>query len=160
VASTAMARTLTKGGPRPTLVSAMMAALPSTGSTRTTVRKSLSTEERQTLERGQQSTTLAAGLARRGKMLLLLAAGHSQSEVAQAVGVQRPVVRKWAKRFLAQRLDGLADAPGRGAKGGFPPRGCDPRGASGLRAPEYAGPQLVPVRWHRAGAPAHRGGDR
>ena len=45
----------------------------------------------------------------------------SQSAVAQAVGVQRTVVRKWAKRFLAQRLDGLSDAPGRGAKGGFPP---------------------------------------
>jgi hypothetical protein len=120
----------------------------------------LSLAERQTLERWPRSTTLAAGLARRGKMLLLLAAGHSQSEVAQAVGVPRPVVRKWAKRFLAQRLEGLADAPGRGAKGGFPPRGRDPRGVSGLRAPGYTGPQLVPVGWRRAGAPAQRGGER
>ena len=74
----------------------------------------LSPEERQTLDRWQRSTTLAAGLARRGKIILLLAAGQSQSHVAQAVGVQRTVVRKWARRFLAQRLDGLADAPGRG----------------------------------------------
>jgi Homeodomain-like domain len=82
----------------------------------------LSAEERHTLERWQRSITLAAGLARRGQILLLGAARHSQTQVAQAVGVQRTVVRTWAKRFLAQRLDGLADALGRGAKGAFPPR--------------------------------------
>ena len=100
----------------------------------------LSTEEQQTLERWQRSTTIAAGLVRRGKILLLLAAGHSQSDVAQAVGVQRTVVRQWAKRFLAQRLDGLSDAPGRGAKGNFPPGGRDPRGAPRLRTARHAGP--------------------
>ena len=81
----------------------------------------LSPTERETLERWQRSTTLAAGLARRGRLILLRAAGHSPSAVAQLVGIQRRIVRQWAKRFLAQRLDGLADAPGRGAKGGVPP---------------------------------------
>jgi Winged helix-turn helix len=99
----------------------------------------LSPEERQTLERWQRATTIAAGLARRGKIILLLAAGSSQSAAAQAVGVQRTVVRHWATRFLARRQDGLADAPGRGAKGGFSPRGGDPRGAPGLRTPGSAG---------------------
>ena len=127
---------------------------------KSSLRIALSPEEHQTLDRWQRSTTMAAGLARRGKIILLLAAGHSQSDVAQSVGVQRAVVRKWAKRFLAQRLDGLADAPGRGAKGGFPPGGRDPRRASSLRAPGYAGPQPVPVGWRRTGAPTHRGGDR
>ncbi len=108
----------------------------------------LSPTERETLERWQRSTTLAAGLARRGRLILLLAAGHSQSSAAQLVGVQRGVVRQWAKRFLAQRLDGLADAPGRGAKGGFSPRRRDPRGPIGLRAPGSAGPQSVPVGLH------------
>jgi transposase len=61
----------------------------------------------------------AAGLVRRGRSILLLTAGASQSAVAQAVGVQWTVVRHWAKRFLAQPLDDLSDAPGRGAKGGF-----------------------------------------
>lgn len=92
----------------------------------------LSAEEHHTLARWQRSTTLRAGLVRRGTIMLLLAAGHSHSCVAQAVGVQRTVVRKWARRFLAQRLDGLADAPGRGAKGGFPPGGRDPCRALGL----------------------------
>jgi hypothetical protein len=100
----------------------------------------LSLEERQALERWQRSTTLAAGLVRRGKIILLLAAGTSQSAVARAMGVQRTVVRHWAKRFLAQRLDGLADAPGRGAKGGFPPRGRDLPRALGLRAAGPGGP--------------------
>jgi hypothetical protein len=99
----------------------------------------LSLEEHQTLEGWQRATTIAAGLARRGKIILLLAAGSSQSAVAQAVGVQRTVVRHWAKRFLAQRLDGLSDAPGRGAKGGFSPRGGDPRRAPGLRTAGSAG---------------------
>jgi Winged helix-turn helix len=100
----------------------------------------LAAEEHHTLDRWQRSTTLAAGLVRRGKIILLLAAGHSHSHAAQAVGVQRTVVRKWARRFLAQRLEGLADAPGRGAKGGFPPGGRPPRRAPGLRAPRSARP--------------------
>ena len=100
---------------------------------------SLPPEERQTLERWQRATTITAGLARRGKIILLRAAGASQSAAAQAVGAQRTVGRRWAKRFLAQRLDGLADAPGRGAKGGFSPRGRPPRRAPGLRTPGSAG---------------------
>jgi hypothetical protein len=98
-----------------------------------------SPQERATLERWQRSTTMAAGLARRGRMILLLAERSSQSQVAQWVGVQRGVVRKWAKRFLAHRLDGLVDTPGRGAKGGFSPGGRDPRRAAGLRASRSAG---------------------
>jgi len=99
----------------------------------------LSSEERQTLERWQRSTTLTAGLVRRGRIILLLAAGASPSAVAQAIGVQRTVVRHWAKRFLAQRLDGLSDALGRGAKGGFSPGGRDPRRAAGVRTSGSAG---------------------
>jgi hypothetical protein len=94
-----------------------------------------STEAHHTLERWQRSTTLAAGWVRRGKSILLLAAGHSHAHVAEVVGVQRTVVRQWARRFLAQRLAGLTDAPGRGAKGGFPPGGRHPRRALGLRTP-------------------------
>ena len=99
----------------------------------------LSPEEHATLERWQRATTVAAGLVRRGTIILLLATGYSHSDVGRAVGVQRTGVRKWAKRFLARRLDGLSDAPGRGAKGGFSPGGRDPRGAPGLRTPGSVG---------------------
>jgi hypothetical protein len=117
-----------------------------------------SPEEQHTLERWQRSTTIAAGRTRRGKIILLLAAGASPSAVAQAVGVQRTVVRHWAKRVLAQRLDGRSDAPGRGAKGGFSPGGRDPRGAPGLRTPGSVGSSPLPVGWRRTGAPTHCGG--
>ena len=106
---------------------------------KSSLRMVLAPEERQTLERWQRSTIIAAGLARRGKIILLLADGSSQSAVAQAVSVQRTVLRQWAKRFRAQRVDGLTDAPGRGAKGVFPPAGGDPRGAPGLRTSRHAG---------------------
>src|ERR687896_1273689 len=105
----------------------------------------LSPEERETLQRWQRSTTMAAGLVRRGRIILLLADRHSQSQVAQMVGVQRAVVRQWARRFLAQRLAGLGDAPGRGAKGVFSPGGGDLRGAPGLRTPRYPGSQSLPM---------------
>src|SRR4030095_3562023 len=109
----------------------------------------LSGPERDTLERWQRSTTIAAGLARRGRIILLLAAGLSQSHVGQMVGAQRSIVRKWARRFLAQRLAGLADASGRGAKGFFPPRGGDPCGTPGLREARDAGSQPLPVGLRR-----------
>ena len=118
----------------------------------------LSSEEQATLERWQRSTTVAAGLVRRGQIILLLAAGHSHSDVGCSVGVQRTVVRKWAKRFLAQRLDGLSDAPGRGAKGDFSPRGRGPRRAPRVRTPGPTGPQPLPVGLHRTGTPTHRRG--
>jgi hypothetical protein len=82
----------------------------------------LSPAERATLERWQRSTTLAAGLARRGRLILLLAAGHSQSDVAQMVGILRGIMRQWAKRFLVQRLDRLADALAEAPRAVFPPK--------------------------------------
>ena len=61
--------------------------------------------ERQALERSQRSTTIAAGLARRGQILLLLAARFSQPDVGQQVGdavsypaPQRPHRCPWPRR--------------------------------------------------------------
>ena len=42
----------------------------------------LSAEERATREHWQRLTTISAGLARRARIILLLAAGESQSKVA------------------------------------------------------------------------------
>ena len=127
---------------------------------KSSLRIGLSPEERATLERWPRSPTVAAGLVRRGNIILLLAAGYSHSAVGRSVGIQRTVVRTWAKRFLAQRLAGLSDAPGRGAKGGFSPGGRDPCGTPRLRASGFAGPQPLPVGWHRTGAGTHRRGAR
>jgi hypothetical protein len=114
----------------------------------------------QTVARWPRSTTLAAGLARRGHILLGLGAGSAPADVAPSVGVPRAVVRTWAQRCRAPRLDGLPDAPGRGAKGDCPPGGGAPPRAAGLRAPACAGPPPVPGGGHGTGPPAHRGGAR
>jgi hypothetical protein len=46
---------------------------------------------------------------------------ETPTRTAELVGMQRCVVRTWAKRLLAERIDGLYDRPGRGAKPSFSP---------------------------------------
>jgi transposase len=70
--------------------------------------------ERQTLTAWQRSTTIPAGRARRGRVILLLAARVPITDIAGTVGVSRRFVYKWAQRFLQDGLEGLADKPGRG----------------------------------------------
>src|SRR2546428_3657424 len=70
--------------------------------------------ERQTLLAWQRATTISAGRARRGRIILLLADRMPISDVAATVGISRRFVYKWAKRFLEKGLAGLADQPGRG----------------------------------------------
>jgi len=36
------------------------------------------------------------------------------TDIAATVGVSRRFVYRWAKRFVQERLEGLADKPGRG----------------------------------------------
>jgi len=79
----------------------------------------LTAEERQTLLAWQRATTIPAGLARRGRILLLLADGVPLSHIANTVGISRRFVYVWAKRFLQDGLEGLVDKPGRG-KGRWP----------------------------------------
>jgi len=94
----------------------------------------LTEEERGRMEAWQRSTTVPAGLARRGRIILLRATGLSLSQIGRMVGIDRRHVRKWIKRFLAQRSDGLADKPGRGRKPVFSPRSGRSSGQDGVRA--------------------------
>ena len=64
----------------------------------------------------QRSTTISAGLAKRSRIILLLAEGEAISHIAVTVGISRRFVYKWVSRFLAYRLDGLLDKAGRGRK--------------------------------------------
>jgi hypothetical protein len=72
--------------------------------------------ERRTLQAWQRATTISAGCARRGRMLLLVADGVPITHIAATVGTSRPFVYRWVQRFLAQGLAGLADKPGRGSR--------------------------------------------
>ena len=71
--------------------------------------------ERRTLLAWQRATTISAGRARRGRIILLLADGVPISAIATTVGISRRFVYKWVQRFLEQGVEGLADKPGRGS---------------------------------------------
>lgn len=71
----------------------------------------LSPFERQRLEEWTRRRTTAQGLARRSRMVLLCAAGLSNTAVAAKLGMTKQIVGKWRSRFLDRRLDGLVDAP-------------------------------------------------
>ena len=71
----------------------------------------LTPAERQTLLAWQRATTIAAGRARRARIIVLVTDGVPVSDVAATVGISRRFVYKWVQRFLEQGLEGLADKP-------------------------------------------------
>ena len=74
----------------------------------------LTPEERDILESWQRSTTIRAGLARRGRIILLMADGVSVSHISRTVDIRRRFIYKWVGRFQDQGVTGLTDKPGRG----------------------------------------------
>jgi hypothetical protein len=74
----------------------------------------LTPAERRTLLMWQRATTIPAGLARRARLLLLLADGMTITEAAATVGLSRRHTYKWIGRFVQEGIEGLADKPGRG----------------------------------------------
>ena len=79
----------------------------------------LTADDRQTLRAWQRSTTIPAGRARRGRIILLLADGVPLVQIAAMVGTTRRGVYTWAQRFLQYGLEGLADKQGRGRRPGL-----------------------------------------
>jgi hypothetical protein len=73
----------------------------------------LTPAERLTLLTWQRSTTIPAGLARRARLLVLLADGMTITEAAATVGLSRRHSYKWIRRFVQEGLEGLIDKPGR-----------------------------------------------
>jgi hypothetical protein len=81
---------------------------------KTSLTINLTPEERRTLLAWQRSTTIRSGLLRRARIIILVADGVPITDIAAKVGLSRRFVYKWARRFLEQRVEGLADKPGRG----------------------------------------------
>ena len=67
----------------------------------------LTPAQRQTLLVWQRATRVPAGLARRGRIILLLADGMTITDIAATVGMSRPHVYKWVQRFVQHGLEGL-----------------------------------------------------
>ena len=81
----------------------------------------LSDEERATLEALTRRTTVAAGLVRRARMVLLAADGMPLDRIAREVGADRTIVRTWVDRYRAGGLAALQDRPRPGRPRTFPP---------------------------------------
>jgi transposase len=72
--------------------------------------------DRATLEGWARRRKTAQGLARRARIVLACAApGATNGRVAQRLGVSRPTVALWRRRFAARGPDGLLDEPRPGA---------------------------------------------
>jgi hypothetical protein len=75
---------------------------------RTVLTIHLTSQERQTLRAWQRSTTIPAGIARRGRIILLMADGMPIARIATTVGISQVTVYTWVQRFLQEGLAGLA----------------------------------------------------
>jgi len=84
----------------------------------------LTPAQRQTLLAWQRATNIPAGLARRARIVLLLAGGVTSTDIATTVGMSRRHTYKWIQRFIQAGLEGLQEKPGRGRR---IERGCVPR---------------------------------
>ena len=80
----------------------------------TQLRITLTPGDRILLESWQRSTTIQAGLARRGRIILLMSEGASISHISRTVGIRRRFIYKWVERFQSLGVSGLSDKPGRG----------------------------------------------
>ncbi len=81
----------------------------------------LSGEARAALEAVTRRTTVAVGVARRARIVLLAAEGLPLDRIARQVGVDRNVVRLWVDRYRVGGRDALQDRPRPGRPRAFSP---------------------------------------
>src|SRR4029453_14495570 len=75
----------------------------------------LTDAERATLQRWARRAKSSQALALRCRIVLACAEGASNQAGSGRQGISRPTVTKWRSRFVARRLEGLADEPRPGA---------------------------------------------
>jgi transposase len=77
----------------------------------------LTGEEQTKIERLARAQSAPVRLARRARIVQLAAQGQTVPAIARHVSVSEKAVRQWLKRFAAEGLEGLEDAP----RSGRPP---------------------------------------
>jgi predicted ArsR family transcriptional regulator len=92
----------------------------------------LDAKERAALEALTRRTTVAVGLVRRARIVLLADDGMPLDQIARTVGADRTIVRTWLDRYRAGGLAALQDRPRSGRPRTFPPCGHAAPGAAGL----------------------------
>lgn len=76
----------------------------------------LSNGDKRLLESWQRSETINAATARRGRSIILLAAGKTVCETSRIVGLSRDQIYRWVKSFKLNGVDGLHTPPMKGIK--------------------------------------------
>ena len=76
-----------------------------------TVKVEVPPRDREVLASWVRSPSIRAGLAQRARIVLLAADGLGTNEIARRVGVSKPTVILWKKRYAAEGTGGLEDRP-------------------------------------------------
>ena len=71
----------------------------------------LSESERDELRSITRSRSMPQSLATRARIVLLSAEGESNTDIAERLGLSKPTVGIWRKRYVTQRIAGLYDEP-------------------------------------------------
>jgi transposase len=74
-----------------------------------TVRVEIPPRDRKVLASWVRSPSIRAGLAQRARIVLLAAEGAGTNEIVRRVGVSKPTVIAWKKRYAAEGIGGLDD---------------------------------------------------
>src|SRR4249919_1910797 len=80
-----------------------------------TVSVEVSPGDRAELQRWLRSPSMPSGMVMRARIVLLAAEGAGTGETVERVGVSKPTVIAWRKRYVAEGIGGLddRDKPGR-----------------------------------------------
>src|SRR3954469_18587272 len=76
-----------------------------------TVPVELPAEDRAELTRWLRASSLRAGLAQRARIVLLADEGIGTNEIVHRVGVSKPTVIAWKRRYAEEGVAGLDDRP-------------------------------------------------
>jgi transposase len=101
--------------------------------------RALTPEERQAVESLAHSRTAEARAVERARIILAAAEGLNPSDAARRLGVSRPMIYTWIKRFNAQGPYGLQDQPRAGRPATYPPEQVAEVLATALTDPQALG---------------------